>query len=313
MPVKYIMEKINFNKKIVLLILCCLGWGILSAVEVEFPLIQSLSYFPYSDNGALSKNKWRLSLDLHYSNIYMYDFQRTTVNDMELLSNTLAVGFGLSDKLTLELYYRFAFAFGGSMDRLIINFHKFFGLSEGGRNDYPKNRVNYLYKDAFLYDSATTFQSPLIIGMLGNIYEKGNFRLNARLNLGLPLATKPGFSSNKSFLTLGLIFLYQGRSFSIDFANHLSFFRNPGWLADEELTPRIYNANIRINYKKIFAGFIYRSSPFKKEDLANAAYQVYVGFGFLKYFEFAFIEEFPPMDTTPDVSFNLKIKILSVR
>jgi len=44
-------------------------------------------------------------------------------------------------------------------------------------------------------------------------------------------------------------------------------------------------------------------------DLSNGAKQVYLGYKIWKYFELSLVEEFPPMDTTPDVSFNLKIKL----
>ena len=304
------MVKKRIIKTVILLVLLAVGWGTLSAADVEFPLIQSMTYFPYRDNTTLFKNQWRLSLDMYYSNVYMYDVERTTVNDMELLTNTLAAGYGLSDRLTLELYYRFGVAFGGILDDLIVNFHDIFGLREGGRNDYPRNQVNYSYKDAFSYDGGTAFQSPVILGVLGNLYRGEYVHLNARLALGLPLASRPGFTSNKSFMTLGLILLYKKNQFSLDFSSHLSFFKNPSWLAGEDMTPRIFQSGIRIDYRKFFAGFLYRGTPFRGGDLSNAAYQVYLGIRFLKSFEFAFIEEFPPVDTTPDVTFNLKINLL---
>lgn len=284
------------------------SWA-LDAVDVEFPLIQSMSYFPYSNHHTLLENHWRFGVDIYYSNIYMFDYDRTTVNDMEMLSTTLAVNYGLSNRITLELYYRFMFSFGGLMDGLIVNFHDFFGLAEGGRNEYPQDMVNYRYKDAFSYGNSTRGQSPLILGVLGNLYQKGNFYLNGRLALGLPLSAKPGFSSNKLFMTVGLIFSYKKKNFSIDFSNHLSSFKNPDWLEAEDIKTRIFHSEIRIDYKRLFGGFLYKSTPFRVGDLANGAYQVYIGYKIWKYFELSMVEEFPPMDTTPDVSFNLKIKL----
>jgi hypothetical protein len=268
-----------------------------------------MSYFPYSDHHTLLKNRWRFSLNMYYSNIYMFDDARTTVNDMEMLSTTLALGYGLTNRITVELYYRVISVFGGVMDGLIVNFHDFFGLSEGGRNQFPRDLVNYSYKEAFSYEKSTMGQSPLVLGVLANLYQKKYFNLNGRLSLGLPLASKPGFSSNKPFLTLGLILLYKRKNFSFNFSNHLSYFKNPDWLGGEDLKNSIFHSEFRIDYKRLFAGLLYRSTPFRMEDLANGAYQVYFGFKIWKYFELSLVEEFPPMDTTPDVSFNLKIKI----
>jgi hypothetical protein len=299
------MNRIN----IIALLLLAVGCWTLNAVDVEFPLIQSMSYFPYSDHDTLSKNRWRVSLDMYYSNIYMFDYERTTVNDMETLSTTLALGYGLTDKITLEFYYRVMFAFGGLMDGLIVDFHDLFGLAEGGRNQYPRNEVNYRYKDAFSYESGTIGQSPLIFGVLGKLYQKNNFNLNGRIALGLPISSKPGFSSSKPFITMGLILLYKKENFSIDFSNHVSLFKNPNWLVSEDLKKPVFLSEIRMNYKRIFAGFLYKSTPFRIADLSNGAYQVYIGYKIWKYFELSIIEEFPPMDTTPDVSFNLKIKL----
>lgn len=295
--------------KIIAFLLLVVGCWTLHAVDVEFPLIQSMNYFPYPDHDTLLKNRWRLSLNLSYSNIYMFDHERTTVNDMETLSTTLALEYGLTDRITLEFYYRVMFAFGGVMDGLIVNFHDLFGLSEGGRNEYPRNVVNYRYKDAFFYESGTTGQSPLVFGLLGNIYQRRNFNLNGRIALGLPISSKPGFSSNKPFITMGLILLYQRKNFSIVFSNHVSLFKNPNWLAAEDLKRRVFHSEIRVNYKRVFGGFLYKSTPFRMGDLSNGAYQVYIGYKIWKYFELSIVEEFPPMDTTPDVSFNLKIKL----
>lgn len=295
--------------KIIAFLLLVVGCWTLNAVDVEFPLIQSMSYFPYSDHDMLLKNHWRVSLNMYYSNIYMFDYERTTINDMETLSTSLALGYGLSNRITLEFYYRVMFAFGGLMDGLIVEFHDLFGLAEGGRNQYPRNKVNYLYKDAFSYDSGTIGQSPLILGVLSNLYQKNNFNLNGRIALGLPISSKPGFSSNKPFITMGLILLYRRKNFFIDFSNHVSLFKTPKWLAAEDLKKLVFHSEIRISYNRVFGGFLYKSTPFRIADLSNGAYQVYIGYKIWKYFELSLVEEFPPMDTTPDVSFNLKIKL----
>jgi len=310
------MRNINYPKLMKIIVLLCLltaGPG-LYAVDVEFPLIQSIAYFPYSEHHTLGKGDFSLSLDMFYSNVYMYDFQRTTINDMETWSTILGFRYGISNRVTLELYYRTMVVYGGVMDKLIIDFHKLFGMTEGGRNDYPRNRVNYRYKDIFSYDKSLFTQAPLVLGMVGNLYRAGNFSINGRAAVGIPVAPKPGFSSSKPFYTAGVIFSYQKKNgkLSIDFSNHISFFTKPTWLFKEDLRGNIFLSDLRVNYRKVFGGLGYRGTPFKTGDLSNNAYLIYIGFKFLKHFEFSMVEEFPPVDTTPDVSFNLKIQVLSL-
>ena len=297
-------------KCVILLWLLILGSG-LHAVDVEFPLVQSIAYFPYSDHYTLGKGSFSLSLNMFYSNVYMYDYQRTTINDMEMSNNIIGFRYGLSNRVTAELYYKTTVAYGGVMDKLIIDFHKVFGFPEGGRYDYPRNLVNYQYKDIFSYDKNMLVQEPLVLGVVGNLYHAGNFTFNGRVAVGLPLASKPGFSSSKPFYTVGMISSYKTENgkFAVDFSNHISLFKKSGWFNKEDLRNYIFLANLQVNYWKLFCGLVYRSTPFKIGDLANDAYLIYVGFKFLKYFEFSMLEELSAMDTTSDVSFNLKIHI----
>jgi Protein of unknown function (DUF3187) len=296
---------------ILLLLLLCSG-GVLRATDVEFPLIQSMTYFPYSNHNTLAKKELRLSLDIAVSNVYMYDFERTTINDMETISSTFGAAYGLTDRITLEFYFRMVLAYGGIMDKLIVDFHNLFNLTEGGRFDFPRNQVNYSYKDAFAHSGSPMAISPLVLGALTRLYEKNNFRLNGRLTMGLPITPKRGFTSSKPFFTAGLIGLYETKTkkLSASWANHFSIFGKPNWLADEDIKKWIFHSELRVDYKRLFAGMMLRTTPFKESDLGNNAYIIYLGVKIWKYFELALVEEFPPMDTTPDVSFNLRIKLL---
>ncbi|HLP47854.1 MAG TPA: DUF3187 family protein [Candidatus Kapabacteria bacterium] len=300
----------NMNKLIALLLFLTASLCIYAA-DVEFPLVQSMSYFPYSDHHTLDKGDFSLSLDMFYSNVYMYDVQRTTINDMETWSNIIGVRYGISNRVTVEFYSRTMVVYGGVMDKLIIDFHKLFRMTEGGRKDFPRNRVNFHYKDVFSYDKSRLVLAPLVLGAVGNLYRSGNFSIDGRAAIGIPIAPEPGFSSSKPFYTAGIIFSYQKKNgkLSVDFANHISIFKKPTWLAKEELRNYIILSDLRVSYKKVFGGLGYRSTPFKTGDLANNAYLIYIGFRFLKHFAFSLVEEFPPVDTTPDVSFNLKIRL----
>lgn len=283
--------------------------GNLFPADVEFPLLQAISYFPYQGHHTLEKHRLQLSLDLYYSSVYMYDPGRTTVNDMETLNTTITARYGLSHWLTLEVYFRFLFAFDGILDGFVMDFHKFFGMSGGGRHDFPRDRLHYAYKEAFLYRDGSETSASSLAALLGNLYSSKYFQVNGRLGMGIPLSTKPGFSSGKPFGTAGIIFLYRKGSLALSFANHLSFFSTPTWLEDEELGHTMFHSTIRVDYKRLFLGFLFRSTPFKSGDLSHPAYQVYIGFRFWKNFEFSLVEEFPPVDTTPDFTFNLRIPL----
>ncbi len=301
----------NLQIAVVFVLLICSSW-LLHGTDVEFPLIQSMSYFPYVQHHTLEKKGLNLSLDIYYSNIYMFDYERTTINDMETMSMTLGFRYGLNRRLTLELYSRIVLAYGGVMDKLIIDFHDTFGLPVGGRDAFPRNVVNYKYKDAFSHTGSPVGISPLVVGVLGRLYEKGRLRLNGRLALGLPVSSKRGFSSSKPFAAAGFILLYQSKNkkLSASWANHFSIYAKPSWLEHEDLRKGIFHSEIRADYKWLFAGLLYRSTPFKEKDLGNGAYQVYLGVKIWKYFELSLVEEFPPMDTMPDVSFNLRIRLM---
>jgi hypothetical protein len=301
------MNKLK-SKGLLIILITYLFTPILSSQEVEFPLVQSMAYFPYRDHSPLKAKEISLALNLSYSNIfYMYDHKGMTSNDFELLSLTLDFRYGISNELTLEFYYRIMNTLGGFMDRLIEDFHQLFGLSEGGRNLYPRNVVNYQFKDAFSYNQHKTVQSPLIIGILTNLYTRNHFRVNGRCAMGVPVHSVPGFSSNKPFLTAGLILSYKPKTFSLHFSNHLSMIGKPNWLDNENIKNFTFLSTIRVDIKKIFCGILYRSSPFKDKALHHGVYQAYLGIRITDRLEFSLMEEFPTIYTAPDVTFNLKI------
>ncbi len=216
----------------------------------------------------------------------------------------------MTPKITLELYARTVVGYRGVLDQFIIDFHNFFGLPQGGREDFPLDVMNYRYKDYFAYTTGKVYESPVMVGVLAELYNRGNFRVNGRISVGLPLTPKAGFSTDKPSLTGGITFLYKSGPWTISFANHLALYKNPGWMKSEDLKNQMFHSELRVDFHRIFGGFFFRSSPFRADDLQHNARQMFFGFRFLKRFEFSMIEEFPPLDTSPDVSFNLRIKIL---
>jgi hypothetical protein len=294
----------------------CVGFALLmtlgltvSAREVEFPLLQSLSYFPYSDNSILSKGEFSGTVELYYSNIFSFTRELTILNDFEVFSATIAVRCGLWRGGTLELYYRQAMMLGGVMDRFIEDFHRTFHLPDDNRPEFPRNVVQYRYRDDFFYTGNQSAVSPLVLAFLKELYQTPVFSLKTRLALGLPLGKKPGFSSDKVFFSAGLIINYHKRRFSLELSNYLSMLKQPSWLTGGELRSSLFFSNLEANLGRFIWGFNFRTSAFKEDYIAHNAYQTYFGYKISRQLEFGFLEDFAPFDTTPDISVYLRVKL----
>jgi hypothetical protein len=286
---------------------------LLSAGVVEFPLIQSMSYFPYAEHSLLDRSDMSVHLGLYYSNVYMFERNgevTPVINDFEVSSPTLEFRYGLVKGVTLEVFYRISSVFGGELDRLIENFHDSFNLPDNQRPTYPRNAVHYKYRDYFQYYQRKNFVSPLVFSCLAGIVDRPGFSIKSRLALGIPLAEMPGFVSAKPFLTTGLIMGFGGEKFSLDMSAYLSFFKQPLWLEDVDMSSQIFLTDIRLGLGRFLAGFVYRTSPFKEGDIAHDARQLYVGYRFGNSVELILFEDLAPFDTSPDISVSLRFKLL---
>jgi len=278
--------------------------------DVEFPLIQAFTIFPFSEKETVDKNQFSLSLHTHYSNVYSLDFENVGVNDFEMASIGLALQYGLIDGLTLELYYRYFFIYGGFLDGGIDAFHDFFNLPSARRDHYTPDSVYYFYKDYFQYTDVTGTSSPLIFSILKQLEESNNITLYGRLFIGISLLPKPGFVSDKVFWGLGLMGKGVWKNFCIFSSIHTSFIKAPEWMDTESLKPFLFFFKIQLAYKRFLTGFILKTSPFKSGYFSSDAYQLYVGYKISNKIEIGIIEDLPPLDTTPDVGFYFKYTIL---
>lgn len=293
----------------------------LQARVMEFPLIQSMTFFPYAEQTLLEKEEISVSFNLNYSNVYMFERkgeETHTINDFEISSPTLAFRYGLFKGVTLEFYYRLSSVFGGQLDTFIENFHDSFNLPDNQRPQYPRDSVHFKYQDYFQYYQRKSFVSPLVFSLLAPVYRSPRFSVKTRIAIGIPLAELPGFVSDKPFLTTGLIMGFGGDKlapsgfphFSLDMSGYLSFFKQPQWLEGEDLSSQVFYSDIRLGLGRFIAGFSFRTSPFKRGDIANSAKQLYFGYRFGKSIELIILEDLAPFDTSPDISINLRIKLL---
>lgn len=280
--------------------------------EVEFPMMQSMTYFPYSDNSQPETGVVSVGLDLHYSNVYMFNHYRTIINDFEMFSGTLRFRCGLSERLGLglELYLRWSSIFGGVLDRGVESFHRFFGLPDNARDEFPRYSVNYRYKDSFYHRDNQNALSPLVAALFKTIYASDHFSLKTRAAVGIPLSDVPGLSSSRPFFTGGIIFNYKKNRFSLDFSNYLSFTAAPRWLDGENLRRFIFLSRLELNWKRFIGGLTFRTSAFKEDDIAHPAYQFYIGYRIAGPIDLIILEDLGPFDTTPDIGFCLRIKVL---
>jgi hypothetical protein len=277
---------------------------------VEFPLLQAMSYFPYRDNTLLEKGVLTGSVDLHYSNVYTFNFHRTVLNDFEFFSTVAGFRYGLGNGGTLELYLRHSALFGGTLDKFIEDFHRTFNLPDADRGAFPRNSVHYRYGDHFSYTENQNGFSPVILGYLKELYRSHHVSLKGRLALGIPLSNKPGLSSGKPFLTAGLIVSFKKKKLALEFSNYISFFKHPSWLEGEDLRSNMVFSRLEINFFRMVAGFVIRTSTFKMDDPSHTAYQIYFGYRITRRLEILIQEDFAPFDTTPDIGINLRFRFL---
>lgn len=281
----------------------------LGAENVEFPLVQSMSYFPYSQHSVLEQSDISVGLSLYYSNVYTFDLPGQTFSDFETSSVLLDVRYGLTDGITLEFYGKISSVFGGELDKFIEDFHDSFNLPDNYRYDFPRDSVVYYHKDNFFHTQKRNYASPIILGALFRFYEDDTISLKSRISLGIPLAELPGFVSDQPFLSAGLLFGIRGGIVSLETSGYISFFKTPKWLDTESIDPRIFYSDTRLTIGRVISGFILRTSPLREGDAAHNAYQGYLGVRLGKGIEILIMEDFAPFDTTPDISFKIGVRL----
>jgi hypothetical protein len=278
--------------------------------DPEFPLIQSLAYFPYSEN-ALPKGKvFSLGFTLQYANVFMFDMQAPVINDFETLSTTIAGRLALTKGVTLEAYFRFASIFPGKLDKTIEDFHRLFGLPDNYRDEYPRNIVQYRFYDSFDYRERKNFRSPVLVSLYVNLFRRTGFSLGSRIGVGIPIDGSIGLGGGKPFFSAGITAGYQSRRTQIDASFYSAWYRKPDWLQPFPTRPAILFSEIKAYWGNVITGLRVRTSPFKTGDIAHTGFQISLGCRIARYFELLVIEDLPRFDTTPDIGFSLNVKLI---
>jgi hypothetical protein len=275
--------------------------------DLEFPLIQSLVYFPNFESRGLAQDKWALDWHGAYSNVFAYTFDRSTLTDLESFTNTFSLRYGGGNDWTAELQLRFFKVMGGGLDKIIEDFHEKFNYPKAGRDLYPRNTVNYYYHDRFSYTAGHSGFSPLQIGLFKEYPLGATATLFGRLTLGIPLGKAAGFSSDKLSLTAGAGATYRRNRFSAQWSGYIAWFKPPSWLAGEPFQTHLFFTEARLGLDPVTIGFAIRTSPFTSGDIQSAGYLINLGVRIMKNVEIGLTEDLPPYDTSPDVGFYLHI------
>jgi len=240
----------------------------------------------------------------------MFNSSRTIFNDFESLGTQLSFRYGLSKRDTLEIHFRHVSIFGGFLDKFIEDFHRLFKFPDANRRLYPQFSTQYRYFDSFSYTRRQSTMLPIVVSYLKEIYSSPAFSLKTRAAVGIPIADKPGLSSSKIFVTAGLLTGFKTKNFSVDVGNYLSLVGRPKWIPKEDIGHFLLNSNIEAYWYRFIAGFSFRTSVFKRGDISHNGYQCFVGYRVTRFLEFIILEDFAPFDTTPDISFNIRVKVI---
>ncbi len=279
-------------------------------LAVDFPLIQSLAFFPYLEDKAPDYKNFSLSFSLINSNIYSLEHTNNTFVDLETLSLSGDFRYGLSKKISLDFNFKISYFYGGFFDGLTENFHNFFNMPSNYREIRPRNSVHYTYKEVFLYENKSINLSPFLLGLSYKFIQNKDFSLTGRVSFAIPLYTKKGINSTKFFINCGFVLNWHlNDNWDIKAVYYRSYFQRPNWSNTNELKENINYYKVALAYKKLELFFIGRSSPFIQGDFANTAYQMGISYKLSSKLYLIFIEDLILYDTSPDFSLGIKYKL----
>jgi hypothetical protein len=129
--------------------------GIACGLEIEpfhtsnlSPLLQIYGLPAETSASLVPAGNWRIGLSQDIASIYSSNATAAEqiLLDGELYRWTLAGRYGLKDTVELGMEIPLVMHRSGFMDSFITDWHKFWGLPQGGRDTAPKDRLLYLYK-----------------------------------------------------------------------------------------------------------------------------------------------------------------------
>lgn len=113
----------------------------------QSPLAQIFGLPAASSATITPSGRLRLALDTDVANSYSTDSSKgeQVTLDGESYRWVLSASYGLDDRFEVGIDLPYVLYGGGFLDGFIIDWHEFFGLSQGGRKDVERGRLLYSY------------------------------------------------------------------------------------------------------------------------------------------------------------------------
>jgi hypothetical protein len=141
------------------------------------PLIAAAAPFPTRDQNPLlagyglpmpmparivPPGQWRAAADLNWgsSAIAQSDRGEALIVDAETRELRVTLERGFADRWALQLQLPWRYTGGGNLDGFIDNWHEVFGLPDGARRDFPRDRLRIAYArdNAVRYDRQSSME-----------------------------------------------------------------------------------------------------------------------------------------------------------
>jgi len=131
------------------------------------PSMPDLSQFEASASGEGRKLAWALYADFTNFFAATINSREITVIDGESYHYSALLSVPLFENALLQLKLPYNNYFGGGMDSSIESWHKTFNLPGGGRGEYPRDRLRFLYvrDNRLLFDYQNAAKGPLDASM----------------------------------------------------------------------------------------------------------------------------------------------------
>lgn len=113
------------------------------------PLIAIYGLPTRPDAAPTADGQWQITLDNSLASSYLNarNMQNELLLDGESWRSELRLDYGLNDNLSLAAIIPFIAHDGGFLDSFIEDWHRTFGLPQGGRDSAPRNRLLYRYRE----------------------------------------------------------------------------------------------------------------------------------------------------------------------
>jgi len=156
----------------------------------------------------IPKSKLKLGLQLEASSNFSFDnylsrqpSKETIVIDGETHRNNVQIRYGYSDALEIGLDVSYLRHKAGGLDNFITDWHRFFGLPNGGRENFPENGLQYSYHnndETFVLEEPARGLGDVTMKIAYSLYETPTQEIALRAGVKLPTGNAAKLLGSKS-------------------------------------------------------------------------------------------------------------------